>query len=270
MSNYVVGDVQGCFDELLEGLEKIKFNSSKDFLWLTGDLINKGPKSREVLNFIYKKRDSMHVVLGNHDLHFLNCYFNGIKPQREDTIDSLLKDKNIQSLSKFLLKQPFVFSKGVLIKNKVIKVGMIHAGIPRYVSLKELEIYSKRISQKLVSKPKKTLEKIFKQGDQNNYNQLNILRFLTTARTIDKNGKPNYSYKGNKKNLPTNLNPWFEVKMRAMEDLDLLVFGHWAALRGKTNIFNIKALDTGCCWGKELTFLRLEDNKKFKVKSKQK
>ena len=54
-----------------------------------------------------------------------------------------------------------------------------------------------------------------------------------------------------------------------MEDVDFLVFGHWAALQGKTDISNIIALDTGCCWGKELTFLRLEDQKKFVIKSKQ-
>ncbi len=55
-----------------------------------------------------------------------------------------------------------------------------------------------------------------------------------------------------------------------MNDIDLLIFGHWAALEGKTDISNIIALDTGCCWGKELTFLRLEDQKKFVVKSKKK
>ena len=58
--------------------------------------------------------------------------------------------------------------------------------------------------------------------------------------------------------------------MKIMDDIDILVFGHWAALGGKTNISNVYAMDTGCSWGKELTFLRLEDNKKFKVKSKQK
>ena len=49
MANYVVGDVQGCFDEFYEGLNVIKFNKSKDFLWVTGDLVNRGPKSLEVL-----------------------------------------------------------------------------------------------------------------------------------------------------------------------------------------------------------------------------
>jgi hypothetical protein len=40
--------------------------------------------------------------------------------------------------------------------------------------------------------------------------------------------------------------------------------------KAKQGIPKIIALDTGCCWGKELTFLRLEDQKKFVIKSKQK
>ena len=58
---------------------------------------------------------------------------------------------------------------------------------------------------------------------------------------------------------------WFKKENKIMNDIDLLVFGHWAALQGKTDISNIIALDTGCCWGKELTFLRLEDQKKFVI-----
>ena len=49
MANYAVGDIQGCFEEFKEGLELIKFKSSKDFLWITGDLVNRGPDSLKVL-----------------------------------------------------------------------------------------------------------------------------------------------------------------------------------------------------------------------------
>ena len=70
MANYVVGDIQGCFDEFYEGLNVIKFNKSKDFLWVTGDLVNRGPKSLEVLKYVRKLKKSAHIVLGNHDLHF--------------------------------------------------------------------------------------------------------------------------------------------------------------------------------------------------------
>ena len=81
--------------------------------------------------------------------------------------------------------------------------------------------------------------------------------------------KPNILWQKNSYDQP-NLAPWFKKENKIMDDLDFLVFGHWAALQGKTDISNILALDTGCCWGKELTFLRLEDQKKFVIKSKQK
>ena len=47
-----------------------------------------------------------------------------------------------------------------------------------------------------------------------------------------------------------------------------LVFGHWAALEGKTNLDNIIGLDTGCVWGNKLTAIRLEDKKLYQVRRK--
>ena len=52
-----------------------------------------------------------------------------------------------------------------------------------------------------------------------------------------------------------------------MEEKDFLIFGHWAALNGKTRKKNIVGLDTGCVWGNKLTLLRLEDQKKYMVNS---
>ena len=71
MPSYVIGDVQGCFDELMLLLEKINFNSKNDELIFAGDLINRGPKSLEVLEFCLKNKKSIEVVLGNHDIYLL-------------------------------------------------------------------------------------------------------------------------------------------------------------------------------------------------------
>ena len=240
MANYVVGDIQGCFEEFKNGLELIKFESSKDYLWITGDLINRGPDSLKVLEYIFKIKNSVHMVLGNHDLHYLNCFFNDKKISDDDTFQSLMFHKKSLKLARFLLKQPFVFSKKIMTKKKAIQVAMVHAGIPRDMSLKKAETLSKLYGLQLINNPTKSL-----------------------------NGLPNYSFKGRKKNIPPNFSTWFKKENKIMDDIDLLVFGHWAALQGKTGISNIIALDTGCCWGKELTFLRLEDQKKFVVKSKQ-
>ena len=271
MANYVVGDIQGCYEEFKKGLELIKFNRSKDFLWITGDLVNRGPNSLEVLKYVMKIKNSVHIVLGNHDLHYLNCFFNKKKLNDDDTFQSLIIHKNKTELAKFLLQQPFIFSKKILTKKKVIKVAMVHAGIPKDVTLRKAETLSKLCELELIKNPKNSLKKIFE--DKKNFFSLNsfsgLVNFFTRVRVVNKNGLPNFSFKGKKNNIPFNLATWFGKDNKIMDDLDFLVFGHWAALQGKTDISNIIALDTGCCWGKELTFLRLEDQKKFVVKSKQ-
>ena len=270
MSNYVVGDIQGCYGEFIEGLKLIEFDTSKDFLWITGDLINKGPDSLKVIKHILSIRSAVHIVLGNHDLHFLNCFYNEKSLSKTDTFESLINHKKVSIMASFLLKQPFVFSKRIQTKKRTIKVGMVHAGIPKNMSLKKAETLSKLSSLKLKGNPKKVLKTIFER-DKKNYSIDTIrgaISFFTRARVTKKNGLPNFSFKGKIKDIPSHLFPWFDEKNKVMDDLDYLVFGHWAALEGKTNLSKIIAMDTGCCWGKELTFLRLEDKKKFAVKSK--
>ena len=271
MSNYVVGDIQGCYREYTEGLKCIEFDTSKDFLWITGDLINRGPDSLQVIKHILSIKSAVHIVLGNHDLHFLNCFYNKKGLSKTDTFESLIKHEKVSIMADFLIKQPFVFSKRIQTKKEIIKVGMVHAGIPKNISLKKAETLSKLSSLKLKSNPKKVLKKIFEK-DKKKYSIDSIrdaINFFTRARVINKSGLPNFSFKGKIKDIPPHLFPWFDEKDKVMDDLDYLVFGHWAALEGKSNLSKIIAMDTGCCWGKELTFLRLEDKKKFVVKSKQ-
>jgi bis(5'-nucleosyl)-tetraphosphatase (symmetrical) len=43
MSTYLIGDVHGCYDELIALLEQVEFNPETDTLWLTGDLVARGP-----------------------------------------------------------------------------------------------------------------------------------------------------------------------------------------------------------------------------------
>ena len=52
MSTYLIGDVHGCIDELKALLAQVDFNPQNDCLWLTGDLVARGPSSLEVLRFV--------------------------------------------------------------------------------------------------------------------------------------------------------------------------------------------------------------------------
>ena len=75
MTTYAVGDLQGCFYSLQNLLDKIDFDSTKDELWLVGDVINRGQGSLQTLEWCYENQDNLKVVLGNHDLHFLSIAF---------------------------------------------------------------------------------------------------------------------------------------------------------------------------------------------------
>src|SRR5947207_12816587 len=103
----VVGDIHGCYDELMKLLKKAKLKQS-DRVVSVGDLVSKGPKVREVLDlFMTDKRFS--TVLGNHDLILRRCW-NGenveLKPAHKDTHKKLSRKRD--KYLHFLNALPFV------------------------------------------------------------------------------------------------------------------------------------------------------------------
>lgn len=70
MSTYVISDIHGQYNSYKKMLEKIKF-SSKDFLYVLGDCIDRGPDGINVIKDIMK-RDNAELILGNHEVMLLN------------------------------------------------------------------------------------------------------------------------------------------------------------------------------------------------------
>mmetsp|Transcript_15640 Transcript_15640/g.30150 ORF Transcript_15640/g.30150 Transcript_15640/m.30150 type:complete len:394 (-) Transcript_15640:170-1351(-) len=68
----IVGDVHGCCDELLALLDEVGVRPEEDFVILAGDLVNKGPKSVEVIR--QARARGFWAVRGNHDEAALKQY----------------------------------------------------------------------------------------------------------------------------------------------------------------------------------------------------
>lgn len=75
----VVGDIHGCYDELLALVELVGLRES-DRLICVGDLVTKGRKSREVLE-LFIKDPRLSSVVGNHDRALLE-YWKGERKKK--------------------------------------------------------------------------------------------------------------------------------------------------------------------------------------------
>ena len=128
MPHYVIGDVQGCFDELISLCSKVNFDPSKDKLIFAGDLVNRGPKSLEVLDFCLKNKKSIKAVLGNHDFYLLYLIEH---KKNNRSLKKILTAKNIIGIHKWLKKLPLLLK--INIGSHVFWIS--HAGIPFILSL---------------------------------------------------------------------------------------------------------------------------------------
>ena len=121
MATYAIGDVQGCYDELQRLLREVSFDPLRDRLWFVGDLVNRGPKSLDVLRFVADLGERAVAVLGNHDLHFLAQYAGVEHPRRDDTLDELLGAGDAAGLAAWLRERPMMHVEGAY--------AMVHAGL---------------------------------------------------------------------------------------------------------------------------------------------
>lgn len=80
---YVISDIHGQMDALMEMLTKIEF-SDCDELYILGDVIDRGSKSIECMKWIMEQ-DNVLTLLGNHELLFYDNYCNNT-PEIYNTI----------------------------------------------------------------------------------------------------------------------------------------------------------------------------------------
>lgn len=261
MSTYAVGDIQGCYDVLCRLLDKVHFDPQTDSLWVVGDMVNRGPQSLDTLRFIYSLGHRAHVVLGNHDLHLLAVAHN-IRPlSKSDTLQLILDAPEVDELLHWLRHLP------LLHHDSDLNYVMVHAGIAPQWTLNQAKQYANEVELALRSDDYiNYLRDMYGNTPSNWDNSLaggarlrTITNYFTRMRCLDTQGNLNLKNKG----LPQqNDIPWFSYPNR-QTDQERIIFGHWAALDGNTNMANAIGLDTGCVWGNRLTLMRLEDGVLF-------
>lgn len=258
MARYAIGDVQGCYDELRALTERIGFSADRDRLWFVGDLVNRGPKSLEVLRYVRALGDNAVVVLGNHDLHLLALAFGSNRKRKSgDTLDAVLEAKDRDALLEWLMSRPlahFDAKRGDL---------MVHAGlIPQWTADDALAL-SREVAEAIRADACKLFDEMYgnKPGCwSEKLRGTERLRFginvLTRMRVCTAEGCVDMEMKGKPQDARPPFRAWFEHEERHTKDARV-IFGHWSAA-GYINTGNVIGLDTGCVWGGSLTALDLD------------
>ncbi|MFA6203470.1 MAG: symmetrical bis(5'-nucleosyl)-tetraphosphatase [Gallionella sp.] len=263
MAIYAVGDIQGCYTELVQLLEKIRFDPAVDKLWLVGDLVNRGADSLQVLRLVKSLGDAAITVLGNHDLHLLAVAYGQGRLHRGDTLDEILNAPDREELLTWLRHQRLLHVEGEFV--------LVHAGLLPGWTVAQAAGLAREVENALQSADYVDfLAHMY--GNQPNawddtltgYKRLRVItNALTRMRICTERGRMEFEFKAEQQNIPEGYRPWFDVAGRASFNATV-IFGHWSAL-GLMIKPNAVALDTGCLWGGPLTAIRLDDREIIQV-----
>ncbi len=262
MAIYAIGDLQGCYDPFRRLLDEIEFDPGKDRLWLTGDLVNRGPKSLKTIRYVRDLGDAVVNVLGNHDLHLLALATGAITYQKRfESLRKLLDADDLGDHVEWLRHRPLAHYDDNL------DTLLVHAGVYPTWSVKKTLRCAGEVEAALQGPYYRVLlERMYGNrprawsGKLRSYSRLRfIINCLTRMRFLTKaTMRLNFSYSGSPYRARKSLMPWFEFPAPAWQGTRV-VFGHWSAL-GLIVLSDLISLDTGCIWGRQLTAVRLDKN----------
>ncbi|EWM26697.1 bis(5 -nucleosyl)- symmetrical [Nannochloropsis gaditana] len=232
----VVGDVHGCLEELQALLVKANYTAARDSVVLVGDLVNKGPLSAETVKWC--RTQGFYSVRGNHDDSALAAYFRvgkfaGVSslPQAYDFV-AALDEADVAWLDSL----PYTLSI------EHLGVVVVHAGL-------------------LPGRPL----------------QMQQAADMSRMRSVKRAGEGGEGTWVGVEYIPENgeAEPWAKVWSQegkeceggeGSTDARHLLFGH-DAKRGLQVFRKATGLDTGCCYGRELTLAILPGEERISVKA---
>ena len=245
-------------------LALIAWSPGRDQLWMVGDLVNRGPRSLDVLRWAREHDSVVTCVLGKHDLHLLSRAAGAAEPKKRDTLDDVLGARDCDRLIEWLRARPLM--------HVTEQRALVHAGLHPKWSIPEARSLAAELERELraptwraflaqLSGPPPRWDA--RLGGSDRWRAL--LAYFVRARCLKPDGRVEPEFDGPPAQAPPGSVPWFRFPDPAWAT-HTVVFGHWAALGLDLGPRHL-ALDTGCVWGKQLTAIRLDDRMVFQVKA---
>ena len=258
MATYAVGDVQGCYLSFQDLLEECGFDARRDRLWLVGDLVNRGPRSLEMLRWAVDHQECVTAVLGNHETRLLALEAGVVPERKAGELRGILGASDRARLLAWVRSRPLLHREDRWV--------LVHAGLLPAWTIAEAAERARHAEEELRGERMAALLAELYSGREpaGASNQaLLTLSVLTTLRTCDAEGCLTRGHPGAPEDLPPGQHPWYALPSRR-EPGQTVLFGHWAALGVRCEP-GIVSLDSGCVWGGRLSALRLDDGRVFQV-----
>ncbi|WP_327003063.1 metallophosphoesterase [Dactylosporangium sp. NBC_01737] len=123
----VVGDIHGCYDELLDLLDAVQLHPD-DLLVSVGDIVDRGPKPGDVVRFFQQRPNSV-VVMGNHERKHVRGIFSYAQE-----ITRLQLGDGYDSAVEWMRTLPYSFENGHV---RVVHAAML-PGVPLAAQKEEI------------------------------------------------------------------------------------------------------------------------------------
>ncbi|MET3107137.1 bis(5'-nucleosyl)-tetraphosphatase (symmetrical) [Oxalobacteraceae bacterium GrIS 2.11] len=259
---YLVGDVQGCCEQLEVLHTLILKQDPKATLFIAGDLVNRGPQSLQTLRKLVAMGARADSILGNHDLNLLGIAYGLHRPHHDAYLRPILDAPDREQLLDWLRHRPLAVS----MHDHLI----VHAGVLPSWTVQQTLDYAHEVEQVLRGPNFVDFLRVMYGNQPTQWNSALtgndrlrcIVNVLTRLRFCTAQDEMEFDSKEGLNKTPPGFSPWFSLPRNTASTT--VVFGHWSAL-GLQIQDNVIGLDTGCVWGGKLTAIRLSDHQLFEV-----